>query len=359
MNSKPALIISTPKGLYCPQADIYLDPRAPVERAIITHAHSDHARPGSRNYLTHRKAVPILAHRLGIQAEEIEGLDYGEARTVNGVRFSLHPAGHIIGSAQILLERVSSGERWVFSGDYKLEDDLISTPFEALRCDTFISECTFGLPVFSWQPQEVVFNGLVNWWRDNHFRGVTSVVFAYSLGKAQRILKALQGANISPIALHPAVWNSCQLLGVSLKDCELIDSEAKVNSNPKGPRIVIAPPAALGSSWLRRFGIEVGCYGGEDGAGEVDIERGARLEGVAAKGCYTTANVSGWMAIRGLRKRSAVGRGFVLSDHADFYGLTEAVRATGASRVFLTHGYTAQFARWLSEELSGVEASEL
>jgi putative mRNA 3-end processing factor len=363
VNTQPALIISTPKGLYCQQADIYLDPLAPVERAIITHAHSDHARPGSSNYLTHRTAVPILAHRLGIQTQEIEGVEYGEARTVNGVRFSLHPAGHVIGSAQILIERLSSGERWVFSGDYKLEDDSISTPFEALQCDTFISECTFGLPVFRWQPQEVIFNGLVNWWRDNHTRGVSSVVFAYSLGKAQRILKAAKEAAISPIALHPAVWRSCELLGVSLDCCELIDAQAKINSAASASasvnqtRLIIAPPSALGSPWLRRFGVEVAGCGGYGVSGENQDRY--RAPGGANQGFYTTANVSGWMAIRGIRKRSGVGRGFILSDHADFYGLTAAVRATGASRVFLTHGYSAQFGRWLREELPRVEIGDL
>jgi putative mRNA 3-end processing factor len=250
---------------------------------------------------------------------QVEGVGYGEILTINGISFSFHPAGHVPGSAQILVER--DGERWVFSGDYKLESDGVSQPFEPVRCDVFISECTFGLPVFRWQLQEQVFADLHYWWRRNRDKGVSSILSAYSLGKAQRVLKHLD-LSIGPVFVHPAVWNISEVLGMIRPGTQCANMETKAEG-----ALVVAPPAVIGSSWLRRFGQH-----------EVGV-------------------VSGWMAIRGIRRRRAVEKGFVLSDHADFQGLNEAVRATGAERVLLTHGYTAQFARWLSS--LGIDADEL
>ncbi len=319
MNIKSSLLELTPIGLYCPDADVYLDPWRPVGRALVTHAHADHARPGSSYYLTHQTSVPLLHSRLGTRPEQVEGVQYGDVRTINGISFSFHPAGHVPGSAQILVER--SGERWVFSGDYKLESDGVSTPFEPVRCNVFISECTFGLPVFQWQPQEHVFADIHAWWRHNRERGISSILCAYSLGKAQRVIEHLD-VSVGPVFIHPAVWTISEALGLASVGTQCATAETKAEG-----ALVIAPPAVIGSPWLRRFGQ------------------------------YEVGVVSGWMAIRGIRRRRGVEKGFVLSDHADFAGLNEAVRATQAERVLLTHGYTAQFARWLCS--LGIAADEL
>jgi putative mRNA 3-end processing factor len=290
-----------------------------VERAIITHAHSDHARPGSSHYLTHRTSVPLLHARLGTKHHQVQGVEYGEQFTINGVRFSLHPAGHVPGSAQILVEY--EGERWVFSGDYKTEPDLVSTPFEPVRCNTFISECTFGLPVFSWRPQREVFDEIEAWWRSNRERGVNSVLCAYALGKAQRLISHIN-PEIGPIVLHSAVWNMTEALSMPMSSFERLADGVSYSG-----ALIVAPPSIQGSSWLKRFTP------------------------------YEVAVVSGWMAIRGIKRRRGVSRGFVLSDHADFAGLYTAIKATGAERVLLTHGYTELFGRWLLEQ--GTDATTL
>ncbi len=315
---KPLLELS-PLGLYCPQADVYLDPWKPVKRALITHAHADHARPGSQHYLTHHTSVPLLHARLGTAAHQVEGVDYGEVRTINGVRFSFYPAGHVPGSAQILVEY--SGERWVFSGDYKVEHDNVSTPFEPVPCNTFISECTFGLPIFKWQPQQEVLNEIEEWWRGNSERGINSVLSAYSLGKAQRIICNLSAA-VAPIALHGAVWNMTKTLSLPMDRYERIEEGKRYRG-----ALIIVPPAVLGTKWLQRFAP------------------------------HEVATASGWMAIKGIKRRRGVDRGFVLSDHADFAGLTAAIKATGAERVLLTHGYTEEFSKWISSQ--GPQATSL
>lgn len=319
--ARQPLLVQTSSGLYCPAADIYLDPWRPVARALITHAHSDHARAGTAAYITHRTSVALLHQRLGTTPSQVAGLEYGEVITVRGVQFSLHPAGHVPGSAQILVE--SQGERWVFSGDYKTEDDHCSEPLEVVRCDTFISECTFGLPIFSWQPQALVFDEIHNWWRSNRSVGVVSVISAYSLGKAQRVLKHLD-RSVGPIVLHPAIQRINQALSLELPRTDDLSSIHKDDSP-----IVLVPSAVIETPWLRRFGE------------------------------YRIAAVSGWMAIGGMKRRRGVDKGFILSDHADFCGLHEVIKATGASQVLLTHGYTAQFGRYLSEQHPTLRVAEL
>jgi putative mRNA 3-end processing factor len=263
--------------------------------------------------------VPLLHARLGTSPSQVQGVEYGEVVTIRGVRFSLYPAGHIPGSAQILVEH--GGERWVFSGDYKTEFDGLSAAFEPVPCSTFISECTFGLPVFRFQPQEAVFQELNQWTQRNCSEGYSSIVCAYALGKAQRVLHNLQSN--APILLHGAVWNMCQALSMAM------DSFQRVEGNERhSGALVVVPPSAVGaSSWLKKFEP------------------------------YRIATLSGWMAINGIRRRRATDAGFVLSDHADFAGLTKAVKDTGAERVLLTHGYTKVFARWLNEQ--GIHAEEL
>ncbi len=313
--SEPVLKF-TERGIFCPAADVYIDPWKPVDRALITHGHADHARAGMRNYLATDGAAPVIRHRLG--EINLETIQYGEAIVAGGAKFSFHPAGHVPGSAQIRVE--VKGEVWVVSGDYKLEEDGISVPFEPVPCDTFISECTFGLPVFNWAPPGEVAADINSWWRANAAEGRFSLCGAYSLGKAQRILAALD-PQIGPILCHGAVEGTNEILraqGIELPSTIHVTPELDPRS--VAGAFILAPPSALGSSWATRF-------------------RGA-----------STAFASGWMALRGVRRRRSADRGFVLSDHADWAGLNRAISETGAERVFVTHGYTSVFRRYLEEQ---------
>lgn len=311
---KTPLLQFTPKGIYCEQADVYLDPWRPVDKAIISHGHADHSRWGHQKYITHHKNVPIVQHRLG--DVNISGKDWGETFSLNNVKFSLHPAGHIVGSSQIRVEH--KGEVWVFTGDYKIEDDGLTTPFELVKCHTFITECTFGLPAFQWRPQQEVFNDINQWWTQNKSEGKTSVLFGYSLGKAQRLLKHLD-TSIGKIYTHGAVENMTEVLRplVDLPPTHLITKDTK--KDELLGNIVVAPPSAHGSTWIRKMVP------------------------------YVTATASGWMAFRGTRRRRAIDKGFVLSDHCDWNGLLQTVEATGAEKIICTHGYTDIFSKYLQE----------
>ena len=311
---KNPLLVFNDKGIYCQQADVYLDPWRPVDKAIITHGHSDHARWGHKNYITHHTNVPIIKHRLGDIS--VTGKDWGETFTINGVTFSLHPAGHIIGSAQVRVEY--KGEIWVFTGDYKTEDDGLSVPFEPIRCHTFITECTFGLPAFKWLPQSETFDDINTWWANNKANGQTSVLFGYTLGKAQRILKHLD-PSIGQIFTHGAVENMTEIIRplAHLPETTRITSETR--KEDLSGSMVIAPPSAHGTVWLRKMSP------------------------------FVTGTASGWMAFRGARARRAIDRGFVLSDHCDWQGLLESIKATGAHKIIATHGYSDIFSRYLRE----------
>jgi putative mRNA 3-end processing factor len=318
------LVEFTSDGLYCPEADIFIDPWRPVQRAVITHAHADHARWGHRHYLAQNRSESILRHRLG-QNISLQTIGYGKKINLRGVEISLHPAGHIIGSAQVRLSY--RGETWVISGDYKLGDDRFCTPYESVPCHTFITESTFGLPVYHWEPQEKVIGEIENWWLQNQQKGKASVLAAYSLGKAQRILSQIN-AELGPVLLHGAVFNTNQALragGAELPYFPKVyaDTDKKLIRQS----LVIAPPSALGSTWVNRLKP------------------------------FSTGIASGWMNVRGMRRRRAADRGFVLSDHADWDELNRAVDTCGAERVYVTHGYTAVFSRWLQEK--GLEAYEV
>ncbi|HOX03573.1 MAG TPA: ligase-associated DNA damage response exonuclease [Candidatus Paceibacterota bacterium] len=310
------LIEPTPRGLYCRAGDFYLDPSRPVARAVITHGHSDHAFPGHGAYLCAEPGVAILRQRLGARAS-IAGLSYGTSRDCGGVRISLHPAGHILGSAQVRLEH--RGEVWVCSGDYKLDSDPTCAPFEPVRCHTFITESTFGLPVYRWPRPALVAAQINGWWRGNRAAGVSSLLFAYSLGKAQRILASID-PSLGPILAHPSIlqfYPAYETAGVALPAVDPATAD-RVRA-ASGRALVLVPPAAAES------------LAGWD-------------PGPAALGC-----ASGWMLLRAARRRGGFDGGFVLSDHADWPGLQSAIAATGAEQVLVTHGCAAPVARWLCE----------
>lgn len=312
-----ALLTFEKDGIFCEKADVYIDPWNPVKRALITHAHSDHARSGNQFYLAHRLSEQVMRLRLGADIN-LETLDYGEVQTINGVQFSLHPAGHIPGSAQVRVEY--KGEVWVVSGDYKLQEDGISTPFEPIKCHHFITESTFGLPIFKWEDQPEVITKINGWWRTCKENGKAAIIGAYSLGKAQRIINHVDHS-IGSIFTHGAVENTNEVLrkgGVEVAATTYVSDDLKKIDFKGG--LVVCPPGALGSAWMKRFGPA------------------------------ETAFASGWMALRGTRRRRAAERGFVLSDHADWHGLNEAVKATGAENIYVTHGYQNSFTRWLNEE---------
>jgi len=311
---KSSLLRFTDKGIYCEAADVYLDPWKPVNKAIISHGHADHSRWGHKNYITHQRNVPIVQHRLG--KVSITGMEWGKSFSVNGLKFSLHPAGHIIGSSQIRVEY--QGEVWVFTGDYKTEDDGLATPYESIKCHTFITECTFGLPAFLWRPQQEVITDINTWWAENRANGQTSVLFGYSLGKAQRLLKHLDNS-IGKIYTHGAVENMTEVLRpmAHFPKTELITRDTR-KEDIRG-NIVIAPPSAHGSTWIRKMTP------------------------------FVTATASGWMAFRGARRRRAIDKGFVMSDHCDWPGLLTAIKDTGAEKVICTHGYTDIFSKYLRE----------
>ena len=308
------LLEFTSKGIYCKKAAVYLDPWRAVDKALISHGHSDHARWGSKHYITQEINVPILKHRLG--AISVSGKKYGEVFSINGVRFSFHPAGHVPGSSQIKVEY--KGEVWIFTGDYKTQPDGISTPFESVKCHTFITECTFGLPVFQWEESKKVHQKINEWWADNRTNGTTSLLMGYSLGKIQRLLKHLD-PSIGKIYTHGATEQMTQVLRsfIHFPETELITKDTS-KKEIQG-QLVLAPPAVLGSAWSKKLGP------------------------------LSTGYASGWMAFRGARRRRAVDRAFVLSDHADWKGLLNAIKASGCEKVITTHGYTDLFAQYLRE----------
>jgi len=306
----------TPDGIYCPAGDFHIDPWRPVKRALITHGHADHARNGMGAYLATDIAAPVMRHRLG--DINIDTIRYGQQRQIGGAKVSFHPAGHVPGSAQIRVE--VGGEIWVASGDYKVVDDGLSTPFEPVKCHHFITESTFGLPVFRWQPQAVIAAQINDWWAACAAAGKTAFLGCYALGKAQRLMSMLN-PDVGPILTHTAIENTNAIMraqGITLPDTVRADADLTPKDHPGA--LVLAPPSALGSAWARKFGTQ------------------------------ETAFASGWMALRGIRRRRAGERGFVISDHADWPGLLSAIAETRAENIYVTHGYTEIFARHLSEQ---------
>jgi putative mRNA 3-end processing factor len=317
------LIEFTDKGLFCREGGFYIDPWKPVEKAVITHGHSDHARWGSSFYLCHHDTKPILQQRLG--PGYYQGYGWNETVYMNGVRVTLFPAGHIIGSSQVKVEY--NGEIWVVSGDYKLENDGLSGQFEPVRCHNFITESTFGLPIYKWKPQEVIYSEMQQWIRKNQAAGKTSVLIAYSLGKAQRLLPPI--AEITDkIFVHGAVYNMHMALvnaGWKLPFVRKVSPDT-AKEDLTGA-VVIAPSGAEGTPWLRRF------YP------------------------YEIGICSGWMQVRGNARRKNADAGFALSDHADWNGLIKACKETEAECIYSTHGFQSVFTRYLNEQ--GINAKEV
>jgi putative mRNA 3-end processing factor len=310
------LISFTDKGLYCEKGAFYIDPWKPVERAIITHGHGDHAYIGHKYYLCHTYTKPILQIRLG--ENNYQTLDWNETINLFGVKVSLHPAGHIIGSSQVRLE--FNGEIWVVSGDYKVEDDGISGKFEPVKCNTFITESTFGLPIYKWRPQQDIYDNMLTWINKNRENGKASIILAYSLGKAQRVLQAIKETT-QTIYAHGAIFNMQQGLINAGWDITPV-----VRITPDMPKellmgyVIIAPASADGTSWIKKFP------------------------------SYAVGICSGWMQVRGNARRRNADAGFALSDHADWNGLLQSVKETGAENIFVTHGFQSAFSRYVNEK---------
>jgi putative mRNA 3-end processing factor len=335
------LIVPDRTGLGCGLGGFHVDPWGPAELAVITHAHGDHARPGSARYLCAAPGLELLRRRL--PGAEIEALPYGERVRLGSVILSLHPAGHVLGSAQV---RVESGDSvWVVSGDYKRAPDPTCAPFEAVPCDAFITEATFALPVYHWRPPKATVREIFDWWKANEAAGRASVLFGYALGKCQRILAELAALTDKPIWVHGAVdalLEPYRASGVPMLPTRRVGEDSPgPHAEPPNPKtrsrrrdyageLILAPPGAGGSPWMRRFG-------------------------PAEK--FETAFASGWMRIRGIRRRMGYDRGFALSDHADWDDLLRTAQETGAKKVLATHGYGDQLARHLREQ--GLEAGLL
>ncbi len=308
-------------GLYCPAGDFHIDPWGPVPRALITHAHGDHARPGSGAYLCAAEGAPLLRRRFGPESN-IESLPYGQARTIGGARVSFHPAGHVLGSAQVRIE--SADGVWVVGGDYKRAPDPTCASFEPVRCDTFVTESTFGLPIYRWDPTTAVIDDIAAWWRTNAESGRTSVLFCYTLGKCQRLLAELRRVTDRGVYVHGMMLGMIDAYresGVEMLPVKPVIERARGSRSAAASfagELVLAPLSARGTPWMRRLG---------------DV---------------SDAFASGLMRVRGVRRQRAYDRGFVLSDHADWPALLQTVADTGATRVLATHGHAEPLARYLA-----------
>lgn len=317
------LISFTETGLFCKQGNFYIDPWKPVDFAIITHGHSDHARIGHKHYLCHTLTKPILQLRLG--ENNYQTLAWNEPVFINGVKISLHPAGHIIGSSQVRIEY--NGEVWVFTGDYKTEDDGISGQYEAIRCNSFITESTFGLPIYKWKPQQEIYNNIQDWVQQNQQDDKTSVLIAYSLGKAQRVMDAVKNIT-DTVYVHGAIFNMQQVLdGMGYSFVQVKRISAETTKQELKNAIVIAPPSADGTAWMKKLNP------------------------------YRLGLCSGWMQVRGNVRRRNADIGFALSDHCDWQGLLSSISATGAENVYVTHGFQSVLSKYLNEK--GIAAWEV
>lgn len=332
--TEPPLLAATNRGLECAAGNFVIDPYSKTSTAVLTHAHADHARPVAETYYAASSCVPLLHRRLGKELD-IRGVEFGQPLTLGKTTVSFHPAGHVLGSAQIRVQTteqpgnsVAKPEVWVFTGDFKRDADPSCEPFELVRCDTFITEATFALPVYQWQPGAEVASEIYHWWQSMKRAGRPAILFCYALGKAQRVLAELTRLTSEAVYLHGAVDPLTAIYreaGISLLPTKSIDLTDRKKSYEG--ELIIAPPGASGSTWMRRF----------PNAG--------------------TGFCSGWMRVRGNRRRRGYDRGFVLSDHADWNGLIETIEQTGARQVLTTHGQASALIRLLNER--GINAKEL
>jgi putative mRNA 3-end processing factor len=327
----PPLLEVDSIGLSCRAGGFHIDPWRPAPVAVITHAHGDHARPGSGLYYCAAPGAGVLRRRIGPDSR-IEPIPFGERFRLGSVEVSFHPAGHVLGSAQV---RVEGAEVWVASGDYKRQPDPSCEPFEPVPCDTFITEATFALPIYRWSPTAAVIEEIWNWWQENSAFKKASVLFCYSLGKAQRILAELATRTDRTVFLHGTVCpleEAYREAGIRMTPVARVTEAAERGKARRSfaGELILAPPSAAGTPWMRRFG--------------------------AAKD-FETGFASGWMRVRGIRRRRGYDRGFVISDHADWHDLLATIGETGARRVLATHGYSEALARHLREQ--GLEADVL
>jgi putative mRNA 3-end processing factor len=316
------MLVETAAGLYCPAGGFHVDPWQPVDRALITHAHGDHARPGSAAYLCAAPCAPLLLRRFGPETT-VERLPYGQQLALGDVRVSFHPAGHVLGSAQVRVE--SATGVWVVGGDFKRAADPTCAAFEPIRCDTFITESTFGLPIYRWDATESIIDDIARWWQANRDGGRTSVLFCYTIGKAQRLLAELRRVTDRAVYVHGMMLGMIDAYresGIEMLPVTPVIERARGGRSAAasfGGELVLAPLSARGTPWMRRLG---------------DV---------------SDAFASGLMRVRGVRRQRAFDRGFVLSDHADWPGLLQTVADTGATRVLATHGHREPLARYLGE----------
>ena len=314
------MLRETAQGLYCPAGDFFVDPWEPVERAVITHAHGDHARPGSRAYLATPGTRTLLLRRLGADVS-VQALDYGARLRLGDVTISMHPAGHVLGSAQIRIEGADGV--WVVAGDYKRAADPTCAPFEPVSCSTFITESTFGLPIYRWDPTEAVVADVLGWWDANRDAARASVIFCYTLGKAQRLVMEVSRVTDRPIYVHGmmlGMMDAYREAGVPLPEVKPVIASGGRSRQSFAGELVLAPLSARGTPWMRRLGT------------------------------ISDAFASGLMRVRGVRRQRAYDRGFVISDHADWPALLDTIRETGASRVLATHGHAEPLARYLAAQ---------
>tara|TARA_S200000501_G_scaffold300152_1_gene287147 strand:- start:601 stop:1566 length:966 start_codon:yes stop_codon:yes gene_type:complete len=311
------LISMTDNGLFCPIGNFYIDPYRGVGTAVITHAHADHAKTGSESYITNTFGVPILKKRLGSKIK-ILGLNYGESRNINSVKVSLHPAGHILGSSQVRLE--FKNEVVVVTGDYKRAFDQTCKGFQSLQCDTLITESTFAHPIYNWPSFDSVIADIYDWWHCNRKKKITSILFAYSLGKTQRILAGLSEFTNDTVLLHGAAVELTQIYReAGVRMLPTVPVSQFKNNSKFDESLVIAPPSAFRSPWLKKFKE------------------------------YRTGFCSGWMLVRGNRRRNGYDRGFVISDHADWNGLVQTIKESNAKNIVVTHGRSDILIRYLKD----------
>lgn len=315
----------TSEGLYCEPGNFHIDPWKPVPRAIITHAHGDHAHWGMGEYICVEEAEHIMRKRIGAESKIVLH-KYGDIFPMGEVKVSFHPAGHILGSSQVRIEH--QGEVWLFTGDFKRDPDLTCAPFEVVPCDVFISEATFSLPVYSWPDFRSEINEIHHWWMKNREEGFNSVLCSYALGKAQRIIAGLRELTDETIWVHGTVdeINRCyEKTGLFWENVFKVPLESKEKFSGA---FIICPPSALGSSWAKRLSPK------------------------------KIAFASGWMRLRGNRRRKGYDRGFVISDHADWKSLVRTVKETRCKKVLFTHGHTESIVRYMKEE-EGIPAFDL